>query len=280
MNNDIDDKNNKEKVEKERIKNYITNILNINPKNIEYINFTLKLKDYYENMEKLSEKNQEKYKIQHKRQKNKLCYFEYFFFCRGLWYCCCNRKSKLSKEVEDSIQKEINGIIGDLEKKIKTKEYNPLYIITFKNKKDYEYVYSKYPHSYLKEAIKNIFRKKTDIIYINKAPNPEDIAWENLEFNKEDNYFINIFKILGISFIYLAVSFIIQFGIECIDQIKGLDSIKIIKLIVTIVISIVQEKFDDLFYDFIDDKLNNYITSWSLSDIEIILYFLNQYLNL
>ena len=269
LNNDMDDKNNMEKIEKERIKNDIINILNVNPKNIEHINFTLKLKDYYENMEKLNEKRQEIYKIQHKRQKNKLCYFEYFFFCRGLWYCCCNRKSKISKEVENSIQSEIdNKITKNLEKIIKTKEYNPLYIITFKNKQDYEYVYSKYPHSYLKEAIKNIFRKKTDIIYINKAPNPEDIASENLEFDKEDNYFINIFKILGISIGYLAVSFIVQLLIEFVDHIKGLDSIKIIKLIVTIIISFIQEKFDDLFSDVIDGTLNNYITSWSLSDIE------------
>ena len=56
--------------------------------------------------------------------------------------------------------------------------YNPLHIITFHNKEDYEAAYSKYPHSYIKYAIKNICKKKNDIIYINKAPSPEDIVWK------------------------------------------------------------------------------------------------------
>ena len=280
--NIIEDKNNIEK-EKERIKDDIINKLNVNPKNISYINFTLQMKDYYEKMEELDEKKGEKIKIQHHRKKNKKCYCEHFLTFRGFWYCCCNRKRKLSVEVENSIQKDIDEIIKGLEEKIKEEEYNPLYIITFKTKQDYEEVYSRYPHSYFKESIKNIFRKKTDIIYINKAPNPEDIAWENLEFNKEDNYFRNIFTILGLSLAYLGGSFILQLGIELIGHIGGLDSLKIISLIVGLVTSIIQEKIDDWFSDCIDKKINNYITFWSISDKEyysIIIKSIFKFINL
>ena len=59
---------------------------------------------------------------------------------------------------------------------IKKKEiYNQLHIITFHNKEDYDRVYSSYPHSYIKKAIKNIFKKDNSSFYVNRAPSPEDI---------------------------------------------------------------------------------------------------------
>jgi len=101
---------------------------------------------------------------------------------------------------------------------IKEKEiYNRLYIITFEKKEDYDNVYSKYPHSYLKNAIKNICKRNSTSFYINKAPNPEDIAWKNLEFDKEYKYFINKLKNFGISIIYVVISFAIQIFGELVD---------------------------------------------------------------
>ena len=95
--------------------------------------------------------------------------------------------------------------------KIKIKEeYNPLYIITFENKEDYDEAYANYPHSYIKNLLKNICKKKRSI-YINKAPNPEDIIWKNLEFDKEHKYFINKFKNFGICLIYVAVPLLFKY---------------------------------------------------------------------
>jgi len=45
----------------------------------------------------------------------------------------------------------------------KNEIYNPLHIITFKNKGDYDRIYSSYPHSYIKNALKNICKKKIHV---------------------------------------------------------------------------------------------------------------------
>ena len=60
---------------------------------------------------------------------------------------------------EHKLDDEIEEIKNDLNKIKSEKEYNPLYLVTFQNKEDYEKIYDKYPHSYLKQAIKNICGK-------------------------------------------------------------------------------------------------------------------------
>ena len=225
---------------------------------------TLKLSDYYEKLDELNEKQKKQYELEDLVDE-KTKYFK--IFCFYLCFCCCCSKNNLNDK-KNKIEKDIKEITKELNKKEKIKEYNPLYIITFKNKKDYKKCYSEFPHSYLKQAIKNICGKKKQTIYINKAPSPGDIAWKNLEFDKEDNYFKNKFIILGISLGYLSISFALQLGIELIGFIPGIDRSKLFLFVLNFIISFVQEKADDKFSEFINGNLEGYINCWSFSDIQ------------
>ena len=74
---------------------------------------------------------------------------------------------------EEKIEK-----LKNLLKEINNKEnYNPLNIVTFNSKEDYNKVYNHYPHSYLINMFKNMCNKKKNYIYVNKAPAPEDVIW-------------------------------------------------------------------------------------------------------
>ena len=81
-------KNNNEnemKSQKDNIKAKIKELLDV--KNVE-INFTLKLSDYYENMEELWENRNERIEIQHKIKKNRCL-------------CCCREINKLRKKEQN-----------------------------------------------------------------------------------------------------------------------------------------------------------------------------------
>ena len=67
------------------IKAKIKELLDV--KNVE-INFTLKLSDYYENMEELWENRNERIEIQHKIKKNRCL-------------CCCREINKLRKKEQN-----------------------------------------------------------------------------------------------------------------------------------------------------------------------------------
>ena len=54
----------------------------------------------------------------------------------------------------EELKRKINNLKEQEEK------YNPLYLLTFQNKEDYDNIYSRYPHSYLKESIRNICKKE------------------------------------------------------------------------------------------------------------------------
>ena len=141
--------------------------------------------------------------------------------------------------------------------------------------------YSKYPHSYIKHAIKNICKKKNDIIYINKAPSPEDIVWKNLEFSKEHRYFKSKLENFGISLIYIAISFVIQLIGEVMDKVAD-NNIKIL-FVVNIIVSYLLGLLNTLFSDKISSLMINNSSFWSYSDIKfysilfkIIFKFINQ----
>ena len=238
------------KERKAEVKKEILKLLDITDADI---NFTLKLSKFYETMDDFNEKRIERIELQDKLKKK--FYIEFLPFC-GICFCLCCKRSKLI-EKERKIKEEIEELKKELNK-IKDEEeiYNPLYIITFKKKEDYDKVYSKYQHSYLIHTIKNIFGKKENkenTIYINKAPNPEDIAWENLEFDKEHRYFKNKFINLLIGLIYVVISFLIQFFCEYIGNL--IDN-KVIQFFENIIISYILEKLDDKFSEAIDDMIN------------------------
>ena len=262
--NDVGYDENVIKNKKEEIKKEIIDLLNI--KNDVDINFTLKLSEFHEKMEELIEKRNEQIKLQHRIKKEScLC-------------CCCSKKRLINKE--KIIKDEINKIKIKLKEILNYKKYNPLYILTFQTKEDYNTIYSRYPHSYLQQAFKNICKKNNKNIYINKAPNPEDIAFENLEFDKEYKYFKNKIINFLLGFIYVLISFILQLIFEYIgDE----EEDKVFQFIINIIVSLVQDKLNDKFSDFIHEKLSENLKIWSYSDIEFysILYksifkFINQ----
>ena len=250
---------------KEATKNEILKKLELRNEDVD-INYTFKLSEYYEKMEEYASLREDKYKIQYRIKKNKCCCYICCCFC-GFCFCCCCKKQKLIFE-EKNIDEKIAEIKNEMNE-IKNKEiYNPLYIITFKNKEDYDKVYSSYPHSYIKKAIKNICKKNKNnySFYVNKAPSPEDILWQNLEFDKEYKYFVSKLKNFGISLIYVAISFVIQLIGEVIDNFVISDKI-IYLFMVNIIISYFLGLIDSFFFDQMSSILINNSNAWCYSDI-------------
>ena len=213
-------------------------------------------------MEKMLSLREDKYKLQYRINKNKCCCYACCCLCSSCFCCCCKKKrlTDHKQNIDDNIEKlkkEMN--------EIKNSEiYNPLHLITFHNKEDYDRVYSQYPHSYIINLIKSCFKSK-NTTYVNKAPNPEDIMWKNLEFDKEFRYFKNKLENFGISMIYVGVSFIIQLFSELID--KSIGNLKFL-IFVNIIVSYLLELLENLFSDKINSLLKNNSNSWSYSDIK------------
>ena len=210
-------------------------------------------------MEEMIKLRKIKYKVQYRINKNKCCCYECCCFC-ACCFCCLRKKLTAQEQnIDDKIEKlkkEMN--------EIKNSEiYNPLHIITFNNKEDYDRVYSQYPHSYIINAIKNCF--KSNSIYVSKAPSPEDIMWKNLEFDMEYKYFKNKLENYGISLIYIVISFVIQFFGELIDLFtRNITSLFIINIIVSYFLGLLDTHFSDK----INYLLTNNSNSWSYSDIK------------
>ena len=240
-------------------KNQILKTINVKDADV---NFTFKLFKYYEKMEKMINLREDKYKIQYRINKDKCCCYACCCLCSSCFCCCCKKKRLTDHEhnIDDNIEELKNEM-----NKIKNAEiYNPLHLITFHNKEDYDRVYSQYPHSYIINLIKSCFKNRSTI-YVSKAPNPEDIMWKNLEFDKEYRYFKNKLENFGISIIYVVVSFIIQLLGEIID--RATNNIKSL-FIVNIIVSYFLGLLDSLFSDKINSLLTNNSNSWSYSDIK------------
>ena len=122
------------------------------------INFTFKLSKYYEKMDEFGLLRNIKYKIQYRINRNKCCCYGCCCFC-GICFCCCCKKDNLIKK-EKNIDDKIENLKNEMNTLKNEAQYNPLHIITFQNKEDYDMVYSKYPHSYILHTIKNICKKK------------------------------------------------------------------------------------------------------------------------
>ena len=79
--------------------------------------------------------------------------------------------------------------------------------------------------------MKNLCKKERSSFYINKAPNPEDIIWQNLEFDKEYEYFKHIRRNILIFLGFLILSFIINIIGELLAN-KISDKILVLQIIV------------------------------------------------
>ena len=216
-------------------------------------------------MEKFTILKNKKYYLHYKINRSKCCCHGCCCFCSKCFCCCCS-KDNYAKKLHD-INEQIDNIKNEMDFLKTQKIYNPLHIITFHNKEDYNSVYSKYPHSYIMNSIKNICKKKNDnTIYINKAPNPEEICWKNLEFSKDHRFFKSKLENLGISLIYIAISFVIQFLGELVDT--GADKNIKILFIVNIIVSYLLGLLNSFFSEKINSLLINNSNFWSYSDIK------------
>ena len=263
INNKEIDKNKKYEIKnkKEEIKKELKELLNI--KDVD-ISFTLELSDLYEKLEDYTEKIEERIKVQNTIAKGK---------CLFLWRSIERLKNK-EKELDDDIGK----LKEEMDKLSKEENYCPLYLLTFQNKKDYEHIYSKYPHSYFIDSIKNLCKKeKGKNIYINKAPNPEDVAWENLQFDNEYKYYKNKFIFFGKSCGFIALTFVLQ--LVC-DLISNKIPFIVFQVAFDIIIFFIQEKTDHLYSEFTETHLKENLNNWSLSDIKFYCLIYNSIFNL
>ena len=255
--NDEDSMIEKLNIDKNKIKQDILNN-KFGIKNAE-INFTYKLSKYYEQIEEYNELKNKKYELQNKKKENKkVCYFkcccDYFY---ELFPCCYKKNEEEIKNEMELLENEMNLI----------KAYNKLFIITFDNKDDYKKAYDKYPHSYIMNKMKNLCKKERSSFYINKAPNPEDIIWQNLEFDKEYEYFKHIRRNILIFLGFLILSFIINIIGELLAN-KISDKILVLQIIVNIIFSCIQELLDDWFSGQINNSLIKNSSFWSYSEFK------------
>ena len=240
------------------------------------IQYTIKKSDYYKKMDKLNKLSEKNDVVLYRINKKKCCPHKLgSFTCCCLCRCCfdcCGVKNKLDTENE-KLTGQINKIENELkemdekEEDIKINELeeqkNQLYLLTFHNIQDYEKVYNKFPSNYLWYKIKTCCRKNT--FFINKAPNPEDIAWKNLEFQKGYRYIRSKCCIFGIFMGHIALSFVIQLVGEIIDNF--LSDYLVYFFVVNIIIALLLSLLDDFVSDNMSKYINDRFKYWSYSDI-------------
>ena len=168
----IDDKNFEEEkrqsIEKEK-KDLIIKELSINDVDI---NFTFELSEYYETINEINSLEKEIDFLNYRITKNKcccccLCCCCFCGKCFGCCCCnCCNKDKTTNRKIK--AREDRRKLKQKLEKmNLKNNEYNPLYILTLKNKKDYETIYNKYPHNSLLIVLVICAKKiKIKIIFI------------------------------------------------------------------------------------------------------------------
>ena len=278
--NVVIDINEEEDYSDEKMKDKIFEELNIRDRIEDVdINFTFELSEYYKKIEDINSSRKEYTKLRYKTEKNKCCCRCCCCFCTSCFICCCCpccNKNKIT-EKKDNINIK-NSLLKTKLKIDKKSKRNQLYIITFKYEENFKRIYNKYPHYYLTNCIRNKCKKDEDknYLYTNKAPKPEEIAWENLEFSKEYDYCNRKFCLIFIYFIFILISFIIQtIGDIIVDKLFEIMAEKIHDIfnnelfttIVNILISIALEKLNDKFEDKIDDAIKDNTNYWSYSDI-------------
>ena len=237
------------------------------------IKYTKKCSDYYENLEKINKLDEKLSIAEYRIHKDKCCCHTICGFtccclcsCCFCCNCCCCKRDKLDL-LKNEIIKKKEEIANQLDKIDKSDEdnvqINPVYLISFENKDDYDKVYKMYPSFYLLYKIKTCCRKK-NTFFINKAPSPDDMAWKNLEFLKGYNYISSKLYILGFFALHIFVSFFIQLFGEVADY--YLDDL-VDFFVINIIVSLILEKLDDAFGEMITEKLNDKFKYWSYSDI-------------
>ena len=265
--------------DKERFKSYVVFLKNkilLNKKksgDIYDINFCYKLKDFMKAGKKVQKINYELLQIVNNLKQKKLNEKYHLYGEKRKYfeiYCGCVCKKGLSiKKLLRS--REINQIkLNYLSKnaKILTKNnFAGAIFVTFNTMQQKEEYYSRYNQniifkiiSFFKEAKyyfccccinekskKRFFRRKN--IKVNSAPEPEDVIWENIEYNKWFR-FKRLLLIYTFTLFLLSVSFLIVLGLTYLKEYliqKKFKSYFIIKygfsLLITASISGINEVF-------------------------------------
>jgi hypothetical protein len=144
-------------------------------------------------------------------------------------YC---KKEETIEEIKRNIidmDKKMDRYLDNIEgKKSDLDLFNGVLFATFKNGKDYETFYRKFPNSYFEMLFKvyipfiltNLLcrcfynenaRKKIKILKtlrVEKAPEPNDVIWENLQFSYLSRL-MRIYLVYMLSFLLIGICFLI-----------------------------------------------------------------------
>ena len=245
--------------------------------NVQQINICFKLNKYMNLEEQLQMRKTQKVKIekhpyQIKRNKEKgyigenRRYFSSFLSYYNLYWCnCCDKGISLSQIEKEKV--EIEKGIADLMKAsedINQNNFSGVAFISFNTLKEQEDFLSQFPSnifSYFIKYIKDLkyifcfccFKKnlKTNLS-ANKAPEPEDVIYENLEYSYIERNF-RTFIVYIISIVLIIICFGIYIGINILqDKINDKAIHKILSYIISLINTCVSSALNYIFQMILD----------------------------
>ena len=245
--------------------------------NVQQINICFKLNKYMNLEEQLQMRKTQKVKIekhpyQIKRNKEKgyigenRRYFSSFLSYYNLYWCnCCDKGISLSQIEKEKV--EIEKGIADLMKAsedINQNNFSGVAFISFNTLKEQEDFLSQFPSnifSYFIKYIKDLkyifcfccFKKnlKTNLD-AQKAPEPEDVIYENLEYSYIERNF-RTFIVYIISIVLIIICFGIYIGINILqDKINDKAIHKILSYIISLINTCVSSALNYIFQMILD----------------------------
>ena len=245
--------------------------------NVQQINICFKLNKYMNLEEQLQMRKTQKVKIekhpyQIKRNKEKgyigenRRYFSSFLSYYNLYWCnCCDKGISLSQIEKEKV--EIEKGIADLMKAsedINQNNFSGVAFISFNTLKEQEDFLSQFPSnifSYFIKYIKDLkyifcfccFKKnlKTNLS-ANKAPEPEDVIYENLEYSYIERNF-RTFIVYIISIVLIIICFGIYIGINILqDKINDKAIHKILSYLISLINTCVSSALNYIFQMILD----------------------------
>ena len=245
--------------------------------NVQQINICFKLNKYMNLEEQLQMRKTQKVKIekhpyQIKRNKEKgyigenRRYFSSFLSYYNLYWCnCCDKGISLSQIKKEKV--EIEKGIADLMKAsedINQNNFSGVAFISFNTLKEQEDFLSQFPSnifSYFIKYIKDLkyifcfccFKKnlKTNLS-ANKAPEPEDVIYENLEYSYIERNF-RTFIVYIISIVLIIICFGIYIGINILqDKINDKAIHKILSYLISLINTCVSSALNYIFQMILD----------------------------
>ena len=245
--------------------------------NVQQINICFKLNKYMNLEEQLQMRKTQKVKIekhpyQIKRNKEKgyigenRRYFSSFLSYYNLYWCnCCDKGISLSQIEKEKVEIE-KGIADSMKasEDINQNNFSGVAFISFNTLKEQEDFLSQFPSnifSYFIKYIKDLkyifcfccFKKnlKTNLS-ANKAPEPEDVIYENLEYSYIERNF-RTFIVYIISIVLIIICFGIYIGINILqDKINDKAIHKILSYLISLINTCVSSALNYIFQMILD----------------------------